>query len=81
MSRLAQAGRLYPTGTYLNFVQFLDDFPFMEMSSVWVDTYTDLVHIFINTLSYLILDIFCLLWYDDNEGGFPCRKTAHTISF
>lgn len=40
-----------------------------------------LVHIFINTLTYYMLDILYLLWHDDNKGGYPCQKIVHIISF
>ena len=40
LKRLAEAGRLLPTGNTLNFVRYLDDFQFVPLSDMWTDTAT-----------------------------------------
>ena len=42
MQRLVTARRVYATGTYLNYVYFLDDFPLSNLSGMWADVYTEL---------------------------------------
>ncbi|MGB9755176.1 DUF559 domain-containing protein [Roseiflexus castenholzii] len=42
MQRLVTARRVYATGTYLNYVYFLDDFPLSNLSGTWGDVYTEL---------------------------------------
>lgn len=39
MQRLARLSRLIPTNTYLNYVQYFDDFPFIEINNNWADTH------------------------------------------
>jgi adenine-specific DNA-methyltransferase len=41
MENLAKAGRLIPTNTYLNFVQFFNDFPYIELNNIWIDTHAE----------------------------------------
>jgi len=64
MKRLALCNKLYPTGTYLNYIQFLDDFPLMELSSTWNDTYTDLSKVYVVQTSPEVI-IRCLLMTTD----------------
>jgi len=42
MDKLVQLKRLHSTGTYLNYIQYYDDFPYMELNNLWVDVYTEL---------------------------------------
>lgn len=42
MSRLTAANRIFATGSYLNFVYYLDDFPLSSLSATWSDVYTEL---------------------------------------
>jgi adenine-specific DNA-methyltransferase len=40
LSRLATAERLMATGNSVNFVRYLDDFPYLEVGNIWSDTAT-----------------------------------------
>lgn len=40
LNRLAIARRLYPSGNTLNFVRYLNDFPFLPLTNMWSDTAT-----------------------------------------
>jgi len=37
----------------------------------------DLVHVFINTLTYNMVDKFHFMWHDDSHGGCSCQEKAH----
>jgi len=40
MDKLSESQRFFPTGNSLNFIQYFDDFPFMELNNIWYDVYT-----------------------------------------
>jgi len=40
LARLAECGRLFPTGNTLNFKRYLDDFAFIPLADLWNDTAT-----------------------------------------
>ncbi len=42
MNKLSKLKRLYSTGSYLNYIQYFNDFPYMELNNLWVDVYTEL---------------------------------------
>lgn len=42
MDRLAKAKRIYPSGSYLNYVYYFDDFPLSSLSGTWSDVYSEL---------------------------------------
>jgi adenine-specific DNA-methyltransferase len=41
LDRLALVGRIVPTGKTLRYKQFLDDFPLVELGTIWTDTARD----------------------------------------
>ena len=40
IKRLINARRLFPTGNTLNFIRYLNDFPFIPLANIWSDTAT-----------------------------------------
>ncbi len=40
IEQLGYAKRLFPTGNSLNFVRYLDDFPYIPLANIWADTAT-----------------------------------------
>lgn len=40
LKNLGLAGRLFPTGNTLNFLRYLNDFPFIPIADIWTDTST-----------------------------------------
>ncbi|MFS8797387.1 site-specific DNA-methyltransferase, partial [Synechococcus sp. R70.1] len=64
MSQLAKANRIFATGSYLNFVYYLDDFPLSSLSATWSDVYTELDKRYVVQTSERVIER-CLLMTTD----------------
>ena len=67
MKALARARRLYPTGTYLNFIQFFDDFSVMPINNNWDDVYTQLSKNYVVETSPTVIQRCILMTTDPGD--------------
>jgi adenine-specific DNA-methyltransferase len=47
LDRLASVGRIVPTGKTLRYKQYLDDFPLVELGTIWTDTARDSENLYV----------------------------------
>jgi adenine-specific DNA-methyltransferase len=64
MKQLTKEGRLIGTNTYLNYVQFYDDFPYIEVNNLWDDTHAEQNRIYAVQTSTKVIQR-CLLMTTD----------------
>jgi adenine-specific DNA-methyltransferase len=67
MERLAKIGRIVPSGRYLNFVQYHDDFPMQQIGNVWTDTYTEFGKTYVVQTSKEVIKRCMLLTTDPGD--------------
>lgn len=67
MERLAKLGRIVPSGRYLNFVQYHDDFPMQQIGNVWMDTYTEFGKTYVVQTSKEVIKRCMLLTTDPGD--------------
>ena len=67
MKQLAISRRLYPTGNYLNFVQYHDDFSVMPINNNWGDTYTEMGKTYVVQTSEKIIARCMLMTTDPGD--------------
>lgn len=67
MERLAKVGRILPSGRYLNFVQYHDDFPMQQIGNVWMDTYTEFGKTYVVQTSKEVIKRCMLLTTDPGD--------------
>ena len=81
MKRLASQRRLYPTGSYLNFVQYYDDFSLMGINNNWDDVYTELSKQYVVQTSAKVIQRCILMTTDPGDLVFDPTCGSGTTAF
>ena len=81
MKRLAQSDRLYPTGSYLNFVQHHDDFPLMPVNNNWGDVYTELSKQYVVQTAESVIERCVLMTTDPGDLVFDPTCGSGTTAY
>ena len=81
MQQLAASHRLYPTGNYLNFVQYHDDFSVMPINNNWSDTYTEMSKRYVVQTSETIVQRCMLMTTDPGDLVFDPTCGSGTTAF
>ena len=81
MQELAKQKRLYPTGNYLNFVQYHDDFSIMPINNNWDDVYTELSKQYVVQTSIKVIQRCLLMTTDPGDLVFDPTCGSGTTAF
>lgn len=81
MERLARAGRLMPTGTYLNYIQKFNDFPLQQLNNLWTDVYTELNKMYVVQTSTEVIERCVLMTTDPGDLVFDPTCGSGTTAY
>ena len=81
MKRLAEAKRIYATGTYLNYVYFFDDLPLSSLSGTWSDVYSELDKRYVVQTSENVISRCLLMTTDPGDLVFDPTCGSGTTAY